>query len=759
MFDIGSGVPKNYVEAVAWLRIAAELGYSDAERSLGSHYLEGQGVGKDVDKGLAWYLRAVQQGDLWAAYWLAMHYESGDGVLKDPAEALRWLKTAAEGGLTFAQYALGQHYASGNLVPRDESVALSWYRKAAEQGLSTAQIEIGDCYRQGRGTAPNVEQAVTWYRQAAEEGDSAGQVQLGWQYEVGQGVSQDYKTAAAWYLNAAAQGDVDGEYDLANLYGSGEGVPHDDREAVRWFGLAAEKEDADSLFRLAGFYETGSVVPKDLAQAVACLRDAADRGNLYAQYELGDFYENGRGVPQDLRQTEKWMRKAADGGYAEAQYWLGRAYESGTGVPKDLRLASSWLQKAADQGHEQARTELQRVSARPQIPFAYPGTWFDGVVSSVTNDVITLALGAVTIDASQASITLADAGKPGSIASIHPGDSVAGIYDDLPIAPGDPLPALWIGVSERILATPADLVKTPVATFGGRTQSVSPSSVTVAGRTLTIGPATVYSEYVHTISEIHRGTQIAVTAAASNPTVAADICGSCYGPPSDVSWLNGFVKATGGSWIVCDNVDHEFEIRVSGDTRIVGGPRTGDTVDVIVHPATGDAEWIRTSGEPIGFFIETLADRGIVKSISDTELRIGSSDGLVAQDRLVKLSPQVNVVGAPKPGDVVDLWGVSWNMLIVKTPRLLHPVTLHGALDGVPPWQNKDGRLIPCEEARITPCGWGLRTPGVLYNFYSTAQTKINRDVLSRSPSAVVVTLLPTADGYIAESIDPEPQP
>ncbi|MEX5832867.1 tetratricopeptide repeat protein [Ralstonia solanacearum] len=99
------GVRKDAVEATAWHRRAAELGYALAEARLGNAYEFGQGVDQDSALAEEWYQRS------------AKHY----------------LKDAEEGDVS-AQLAVGMGYELGARgFKRDKAAALFWYRSAAQQ--------------------------------------------------------------------------------------------------------------------------------------------------------------------------------------------------------------------------------------------------------------------------------------------------------------------------------------------------------------------------------------------------------------------------------------------------------------------------------------------------------------------------------------------------------------------------------------------------------------------------------------------------
>lgn len=62
-YKLGSGVDKDYREAVRWFQKSAEQDYPDAQFELGVMYEYGYGVDKDISLARYWYQRAAEQGD------------------------------------------------------------------------------------------------------------------------------------------------------------------------------------------------------------------------------------------------------------------------------------------------------------------------------------------------------------------------------------------------------------------------------------------------------------------------------------------------------------------------------------------------------------------------------------------------------------------------------------------------------------------------------------------------------------------------
>ncbi len=69
MYANGTGVTRDYTEAVKWHRKAAEQGYAKAQYGLGSMYYIGQGVTQNYAEAYFWYSLSAAQGNKGAATW------------------------------------------------------------------------------------------------------------------------------------------------------------------------------------------------------------------------------------------------------------------------------------------------------------------------------------------------------------------------------------------------------------------------------------------------------------------------------------------------------------------------------------------------------------------------------------------------------------------------------------------------------------------------------------------------------------------
>lgn len=224
----------------------AEQGNPKAQYALGTMYAEGSGVSKDYSEAMKWFRKSAEQGDPYGQYGLGRVYADGLGTSKDYSEAAKWFRKSAEQGIPQAQYALGAMYADGASLSRDWSEAAKWFRKAAEQRDPQAQRALGTLYGSGNGVSQDYAEAMKWYRKAAAQDFADAQWRVGGMYVKGEGVPKDYIEAEKWFRMAASQGDPHGQLWLGRLYSEGWGVNKNISEAAKWYKLAVDQ------FRQAG---------------------------------------------------------------------------------------------------------------------------------------------------------------------------------------------------------------------------------------------------------------------------------------------------------------------------------------------------------------------------------------------------------------------------------------------------------------------------------------------------------------------------
>lgn len=167
----GYGEKRDYLEALRFFRMAAEMNHPRAINTLGVMYANGQGVAKNKTEAVRLYRKAADMGHAKAITNLSWMYRNGWGVLKDEAEAVRLYRKAAKMGDANAITCLGVMYRNGRGVEKNEAKAARLYRKAAEMGNKVGAYNLGDCYERGMGVTKSLENARRWYQKAADLGD------------------------------------------------------------------------------------------------------------------------------------------------------------------------------------------------------------------------------------------------------------------------------------------------------------------------------------------------------------------------------------------------------------------------------------------------------------------------------------------------------------------------------------------------------------------------------------------------------------
>jgi uncharacterized protein len=171
---MGTGVSRNDLNAVEYLRRSAELGYPAAQVVLGYFYDTGSLVPQDSQQGADWYKKAARQDDRLAEWLLGRLYYTGTGVPRDLSAAESWLQKSASQGDPFGQYLLGMI----RLERDDSSKAADWFRKSAMQGLPQAQQQLGELLKQGRGTNVDKFEAYVWLLVSLNAGNQAVAIEV-----------------------------------------------------------------------------------------------------------------------------------------------------------------------------------------------------------------------------------------------------------------------------------------------------------------------------------------------------------------------------------------------------------------------------------------------------------------------------------------------------------------------------------------------------------------------------------------------------
>lgn len=86
---------RNYAQALAHWRKAAEQGHARAQNGLGVLYRDGLGTMKNERAAAKWFRESAEKGYAFGMFNLGMLYRDGSGVARDDIEAHKWLTLAS----------------------------------------------------------------------------------------------------------------------------------------------------------------------------------------------------------------------------------------------------------------------------------------------------------------------------------------------------------------------------------------------------------------------------------------------------------------------------------------------------------------------------------------------------------------------------------------------------------------------------------------------------------------------------------------
>jgi len=273
------------------------------------------------------------------------------------------------------------------------------------------------------------------------------------------------------------------------------------------------------------------------------------------------------------------------------------------------------------------------------FPVPVPGSTISGFVTAVNGNTIELASGLVTIDASRATIT----DEHGvAVTTITPGSLIFAI-----LRSGMPLQASSIVVT-----------KLPQVTLSGTVQAVNVATGTlqVLGVTIHVNADTSFggSHSVRGLADIVANDVVQAQANAVGLSLVASSILVFAPTPQLPTLIHGTVKSIGTeSWVITASSGSDITVNVNAQTRIIGSPKVGDSVDVLANVDSAN-NYVAISIMPSPAPPTQMRISGVVKSIGATTWVIGPAVGL-GPDFLVQVNAQTKIVGDPKVGDHVDV--------------------------------------------------------------------------------------------------------
>jgi TPR repeat protein len=189
------------------LKARASSGDPNAQVSLGIAYRDGKGVARNYADALAWFRKAAEKNDAAALDNLGWMYEHGLGTAVDFPAAAKYYRASADKGHSQGQWNLGRMYAETSLGHFDNTEAAHWYRRAADAGHGEAQYRLGLAHLQGMGVPADNVRARQWFLKSADQGNVAGILAMGNMCSLGYGTDQSEEQAHAWFTKAVRPGD------------------------------------------------------------------------------------------------------------------------------------------------------------------------------------------------------------------------------------------------------------------------------------------------------------------------------------------------------------------------------------------------------------------------------------------------------------------------------------------------------------------------------------------------------------------------
>jgi TPR repeat protein len=145
-----SKLQPNPTDARRFYLIAAELGLSLAQMSVGNMFDYGEGGDQDSEQARYWYAAAAENGVRDAQMHFGRMLEMGRGGAKDSEAAARWYMKAVEQGDELAATNLATMHLRGDVRDPDMDLALSLLQFSAEKLDGLAHLMIASLYREGK---------------------------------------------------------------------------------------------------------------------------------------------------------------------------------------------------------------------------------------------------------------------------------------------------------------------------------------------------------------------------------------------------------------------------------------------------------------------------------------------------------------------------------------------------------------------------------------------------------------------------------
>ncbi|MFV2055822.1 MAG: hypothetical protein ACC707_05105 [Thiohalomonadales bacterium] len=417
LYEGRGGEKKQIKAALEWLRLAAEIGYPDAERYLrnisGTLKSESQNENNNLDKltidadndktssNNISKVRLEQHSGLASAdnaqnkETIALEFQPDQETSRyTPLVNSAALQHARRGNVD-AQFNIGMQYFETGI---EYQAAAKWLRKAAEHDHAGAQLQLGKMYRDGIGVKKSDSEAIKWLRLASSWGisdayrsldqllrkqliadervlfeqnpelrDPDAQYTLGIMYAMGKKVKQDTGSAIQWLHKAALQNHSEAQFKLGEIYRDGNGIEANYRKAKQWLEKSSKlgNDRASSALQVILNDEEQEIVNEHSTalnnSSSYAILSKAKRGDTHAQFNIGMAYINGKDIASDTTKGILWLEKASNANHTQAQLALANLYFEGKKIRNNYTRALHWYHIAAETGSAEAQFNLGAI--------------------------------------------------------------------------------------------------------------------------------------------------------------------------------------------------------------------------------------------------------------------------------------------------------------------------------------------------------------------------------------------------------------
>ncbi len=284
-----------------------------------------------------------------------------------------------------------------------------------------------------------------------------------------------------------------------------------------------------------------------------------------------------------------------------------------------------------------ALARTRALAHREQHP---QGGTISGIVESVDGHQIRLAEGLVVVDASEAKIVVGR-GREGTVADIEPGM------------------LLFAAIRSDQKASMITATRFNDATLFGAVDSVDvpAQSLVLLGQTVHVDDETSFGGFRNgedlDLSDIVRNQLVQVHVDAVNGRLIAREVLVLAPVPPQISGLRGTVKSIGTeSWEI-ETGRETATVVVSAQTKIIGSPKVGDTVEVLysIDSAHNKVAISIIKFERVPPPVNVLTFSGRVKSITGPTWVVTADAG----DRTIAVNERTKIAGNPTVGDLVQV--------------------------------------------------------------------------------------------------------